>query len=404
MKDTELMQVALSLVPPWVVGGCVFDAGERRLDIVLDFPRGATFPCPSCGAAGCKAHDAEEREWKHLNFFQHESYLHARVPRVKCTACGVKTVPVPWARPGSGFTLLFEAFVLMLAGQMPVGPLARIVGEHDTRLWRVLDHYVEEARGREDFSEVKAVGVDETGARRGHDYISLFVDMRKPKLMFATEGKDASTVKAFKKDFKIHKGKPKKVEEVSMDMSQAFISGVRDHFPNAEVTFDRFHAVKLVSKALDDIRKAEQKERPELKDSRFAILKNPENLTRKQAETLIVVMSLTNLKTAKGYRIKRAFQALYDQPAEMAEAYLKQWYFWATHSRIPAMIKAARTVKAHWDGILRWFQSGITNAVLEGINSLIQAAKARARGYRTTKNFITIAYLIAGKLTFKLPT
>lgn len=404
MKDTDLFQLALSLMPPWMVRGCSFDVSEKRLDIQIDFERGGTFSCPACGRAECGAYDTEERTWRHLNFFEHVTYLHAWVPRVKCPDCGIKTVPVPWARTGSGFTLLFEAFVLMMAGQMPVGPLARIVGEHDTRIWRIITHYVEEARGREDFSGVKAVGVDETGARKGHDYISLFVDMKRSKLMFATEGKDAKTVKAFKKDFKAHKGKPKKVEEVSMDMSPAFISGVRDHFPNAEVTFDRFHAVKLVSKALDETRRAEQKDRPELKNSRYAILKNPENLTLKQAEMIIVVMSLANLKTARGYRIKRAFQALYDQPAEMAEAYLKRWYFWATHSRIPAMVKAARTVKAHWDGILRWFQSGITNAVLEGINSLIQAAKARARGYRTIKNFITISYLIAGKLTFHLPT
>ena len=404
MKDTELFQLALSLMPPWMVKDCTFDVSEKRLDIRIDFERGGTFACPSCGRAGCGAYDTEERTWRHLNFFEHVTYLHAWVPRVSCPDCGVKTAGVPWARPGSGFTLLFEAFVLAIAREMPVQAVARIVGEHDTRIWRLVAHHVEEARGRQDFSGVRAVGVDETAARRGHDYISLFVDMDRGKLMFATEGKDAGTILEFKKDFKRHGGKPEKVREVSMDMSKAFIAGMGVHFPEASVTFDRFHAVRLVSKALDDTRKLEQKGRPELKKGRYALLKNPGNLTDEQAGRLIAIMSVSGLQTARAYRIKRAFQALYEQPRQYAEPYLKRWYFWATHSRIPAIIKAAHTVRDHWDGILRWFHSGITNAVLEGLNSLIQAAKARARGYRTARNFITMAYLIAGQLTFNLPT
>ena len=404
MKDTELFQLALSLVPPWMVADCTFDVGEKRLDIHIDFARGGTFPCPSCGRKGCGAHDTQERTWRHLNFFEHVTYLHAWVPRVQCPDCGVKTVAVPWARPESGFTLLFEAYVLMLGREMPVSAVARAVGEHDTRIWRLLRYHVEEARSREDFSSVRAAGIDETAARRGHDYISLFVDMDNAKLLFATEGKGAGTVGEFKRDLKRHGGKPGKVREISIDMSKAFVAGVREHFPKAEVTFDRFHAVRLVAKAMDDTRKAEQKERPELKKGRHALLKNPENLTVEQTGKLAAIMSTRDLKTARAYRIKRAFQALYDQPQEYAEEYLKRWYFWATHSRIPAVIKAARTVRDHWDGILRWFESGITNATLEGLNSLIQAAKSRARGYRTARNFITIAYLIAGKLTFSLPT
>jgi transposase len=404
MKDTELFQLALSLMPPWMVKDCTFDVSEKRLDIQIDFERGGTFSCPACGKADCGAYDTEERTWRHLNFFEHVTYLHAWVPRVRCPDCGVKTAGVPWARPGSGFTLLFEAFVVLMAREMPVLAVARIVGEHDTRIWRLVGYHVEEARSREDFSGVREVGVDETGAKRGHDYISLFVEMGRTKLLFATEGKDAGTIREFKRDFKRHGGKPKKVREVSMDMSKAFIAGMQTNFPKAAITFDRFHAVKLVGKALDDTRKVEQKGRPELKKGRYALLKNPENLTDEQAERLIAIMSVSNLQTARAYRIKRAFQALYEQPWQYAETYLKRWYFWATHSRIPAMIKAAHTVRDHWDGILRWFQSGITNAALEGINSLIQAAKARARGYRTAQNFITMAYLIAGKLTFNLPT
>ena len=127
-----------------------FDAASRRLDIHLDFPRGSRFGCPDCGAADCPAYDTEEMTWRHLDFFQHEAYLHARVPRVTCSGCGIKRVSVPWAREGSGFTLLFEALAMTMMTSMPVAAVGRLVGEHDTRLWRVLRHYVEEARAAAD--------------------------------------------------------------------------------------------------------------------------------------------------------------------------------------------------------------------------------------------------------------
>ena len=154
MRDTELLQAAFGLLPPWMVARSTFDAAARRLDIHLDFPPGSRFGCPDCGAADCPAYDTEEMTWRHLNFFQHETYLHARVPRVTCSGCGIKRVSVPWAREGSGFTLLFEALAMTMMTSMPVAAVGRLVGEHDTRLWRVLHHYVEEARADADHSGV----------------------------------------------------------------------------------------------------------------------------------------------------------------------------------------------------------------------------------------------------------
>jgi len=169
MRDTELMQMALSLVKPWVVENCSFNVSEKRLDIHINFERGGIFPCPVCGKAGCKAYDTQERTWRHLDFFQHETYLHAFVPRVSCPDCGIKTADVPWARPGSHFTLLFEALLMAMCKKMPVKGVAEIVKEHDTRIWRILKHYVEEARSRADFSNVRRVGMDETSRRKGHN-------------------------------------------------------------------------------------------------------------------------------------------------------------------------------------------------------------------------------------------
>jgi len=404
MKDKELFQKAIGM-DPWVVVSYEFDLSRGRLDLELDFPPGSTFACPECNATGYKAYDTEKKMWRHLNFFQYEAYLHARVPRVGCEKCGVRQVKVPWARPESGFTLLFEALIMIMAREMPVKALSRIVGEHDTRLWRILNHYVREACREADFSSVKEVGVDETSSKRGHNYVSLFVGLEEPKTLFVTEGKDASCLSRFKEDVECHKGDAKAIREICCDMTPAFIAGVEKDFPNAQITFDKFHVLKVLNAAVDEVRREEQGLHPELKKTRYIWLKNPENLKQREAAVLETLqIKKLNLKTMKAYHIRLNFQELWNQTAQDAERFLKKWYFWATHSRLEPIKEAAYTIKRHWAGILRWFRSRINNGILEAINSLVQAAKARARGYRTTKNLITMIYLIAGKLKFNLPT
>lgn len=405
MQLPELFTLALGLSLPWQVVSYAFSTETNRLDIHIDFTRGATFPCPVCGDP-VPAYDTIEKTWRHMNFWQYETYLTARVPRVKCPkeGCGVKQVLVPWARPGSGFTLLFEALTMLLAREMPMNIEADFLGEHDTRLWRVIDHYVTEARSREDFSETSRLGLDETSAKRGQDYVTLAHDMDEKKLIFATPGKDHTTIDALAVDFKLHNGKVENVVEVCIDMSQAFINGVTDNFPNATITFDPFHVIQSANKALGEVRAADAKLYPDLmKGSRFAYLKNPENLTEKQDKTL-TKLSNYNLPTGRAYLLKLALQDVYFAPTrENAEVRLKSWYSWAIRCQIEPMKKVAKTVKAHWDGILAWFDSHLSNGYVEAINGLIQAAKRRARGYKTYKNLINISYLIAGKLDFRLP-
>jgi transposase len=402
MRDTTLLQLALGLTPPWTVTRSDFDAVAQRLDIEIDFAPGSRFPCPSCSASDCPAYDAERMSWRHLNFFQHQAYLNARVPRVRCDRCGIKKVAVPWARPDSGFTLLFEALLMTMVSAMPVKAVARMVGEHDTRLWRVIHHYVEQARTRIDASAVTRLAIDETAARRGHDYLTLFVDIDHARVLFATEGRDAETIATFADDLAAHRGDPDAVSEVCIDMSPAFIKGVAKNLPNAAVTFDKFHAVRIVNDAVDQVRRAEQKCESSLRGTRYIWLRNPVSLSEQQRATLDRLPT-RHLKTARAYRIRLAFQELYEQPSAVAASYLKRWYFWATHSRLAPMIAAACTVKRHWDGILRWFDSKIANGLIEGINSVVQAAKAKARGYRSTRNLKAMIYLLAGKLDLRLP-
>ena len=150
MDTTSLFTAALQLPDPWRVSGVEFRDGadgKRELHITIGLASGSRFHCPEAGRgeASCPAHDARERVWRHLNFFQYKAFIHAGVPRVACPEHGVRAVPVPWARPGSGFTLLFEAMVVELAKMQPVADIAEQVGEHDTRLWRFIRHYVDEA-------------------------------------------------------------------------------------------------------------------------------------------------------------------------------------------------------------------------------------------------------------------
>lgn len=403
MRDRELFQQALGLTDPWYVTGSEFDAALSRLDLHLDFKAGAGFSCPECGAAGCKPHDTVPKTWRHLNFFQHEAYLHARTPRVSCAQCGVRLVRVPWARPGSGFTLLFEALVMMYAKDMPVAALARLVGEHDTRVWRIIHHYVDAARAEADFSGVTRVGLDEKASKRGHNYLTLFVDLEDSRLIFATETREASTLAEFRADLERHGGQGSQIKEFCLDMWPAYLKGIREAFPEASLTFDKFHVMKLLNGAVDGVRRQEQRERPELKRSRYVWTTNPENLTPGQFSLLdaLHVPSL-KLKTARAYHMRLAFQEFWTTPVERAPVFLKQWYYWATHSRLKPMVEFARMLRRHEEGILRWAQSRISNGVLEGLNSLIQAAKAKARGYRSIRNLIAMAYLLGGKLAFRL--
>lgn len=404
MYDSDLFERALGLGEPWQVVGVSFDAEQRRLDVRLDFERGARFACPECERAGCEVHDSSEKTWRHLDFFEHQAYLTARVPRVRCPEHGVHQVKLSWAREGSGFTLLFEALAMALAAEMPVRAVADMVGEHDTRVWRVVHHYVDRARAREDLSGVDRVGIDETSFRRGQDYVTLFADLDERRCVFATPGRDAETVERFADDLKAHGGHPDQVSEVCQDMSQAYLSGVLENLPQAEITFDRYHVKAQLSKAVDEVRRAERKEHGELlKGSRYLWLRRPENLTDKQRARLDGLLRQP-LRTTRAYNWALKFDAVYELGVEEAEHYLRAWVRGAVRSRLAPIIDFAHLVEDHWLGVIRWFESRVSNGLLEGLNSLVQAAKRRARGYRSTRNYIAMIYLTVGKLDMALPT
>jgi transposase len=402
----KLFEMALNVKEPWYIKDLKFDNEAKRLDIYLDFKKGSVFSYTKDDSeiAGLKAYDTKEKKWRHLNFFEHECYLHARVPRVKLPDGKVKLITTPWEGLSNGFTLLFEALLMQLASAMPLKKVADITHVSDDKLWDMLDRYIDQTRVYEDFSDVTTIGLDETSKAKGHDYITLFVDLKQRRTIYVTTGKGSNTLKDFKQDLQAHQGSAEAIKDVSCDMSPAFTKGVKEYLPNASITYDKFHIIKLINEAVDKVRRSEAIEEKILKGTRYIFLKNASNLTQKQTLTLEkCTLSNMNLKTVRAYNIKTAFQDIYAaKTKDEFVTYLNKWYFWATHSRLEPIINVAQTIKRHWNGVVNYHQSNINNGILEGLNSVIQATKAKARGYKTFKNYKNIVYLLTAKLDFSL--
>ena len=405
LTQKDLFAKALLVEKPWFVHDINFDQTAGKLEIWIDFERGSSFyyEDKELGIEGhFKAYDTTEKTWRHLNFFQYQCYLHAWIPRVDLGNGKIRQVQAPWEGHAPGFTLLFEALILELVKVMPVHNVCQVLDVYDNKLWKMIKAYTNKARAEEDYSKVTVVGIDETSVRKNHVYVSLFVDIEEKRTIFVTEGKDHTVIQAFVSDLVAHGGQPDNIDQVSCDMSPAFIKGVEANLPNASVVFDRFHVSKVINEAVDKVRKSEVEKNPILKGSKYIFLKNRENLTAYQKQRLEgIQLSGLNLKTMKALNIREAFQQIYQAPtSEMFDKLLRKWYFWATHSRINPIKEAAYTIQRHWDGIVNWFDYKISNGILEGFNSIFQAAKAKARGYRRYDTIKAIIYLLTGKLDF----
>ena len=406
MYSKDIMTLGLGLEEPWKIVDQWLDTSKspHDLHIRISADRGSRFPCPTCGEK-CKAHDFKEFTWRHLNFFQHHCYLTADVPRIKCEEHGVRRVNVPWAREGSQFTLLFEQVAMLLVREMPVAAAAKIIETTDKRLWRVVHHYVKKAMSRLNLSDLTALGLDETSLR-GHEYITIFVDLDQSTrpVVFATPGKGKECMKAFKAHLKRHGGQPENVLEVVCDMSPAFLAAAEEEFQKAEVTVDWFHVVKLFTEALEKVRRHEQKLDGFPKSVRWAILKGREKDKTENQTKALQELENSGFATATAYRIKELLRWI--RHATTAQAARWRITHFIGHAQeqvhddplLKPVQTALNTFKELADKIARRWVSNHTNARLEGLNSLFQSAKAKARGYRNERNFITMIYLIGAPI------
>lgn len=415
LSTESLFTAALGLQAPWRVERVELSTANKRIDFDV-VCTGQRMTCPHCGELDQGIHERVRRSWRHLDFFQFEAWLHADIPRVACSACGkTSQVPVPWAREGSGFTLLFEALALSLCKELPVAQAARHLRADAKALWRRITHYVNQARAKDDMSEVRHIGIDETSLRKGHEYVTAVHDLQQKRLLFVTEGRDHQTVGAFAKELAEHGGSAQAISHVSMDMSAAYFKGVQQQLPQAAICYDRFHVAALAGKAMDEVRSAEFKTRP------TAVARALGELNRSSRRSLswamrthhagwndrhmqaMYTLQRTNLQSARAWRMKVALAQVYEAAAHshnpaVAKEGLSGWIQWAMRSRLDPFKRLARTLRTHFEGVISGMGQGRSNAFVEAMNGLMQNAKRAARGFRTSTNFIAIAYLRLSKL------
>ena len=403
----KVFEAALGISAPWSVASVDFDESAKLLTMLIDFKPGSRFAVS--GHDGVHpVHDTVIKTYRHLNFFQHECRLQVRTPRVKLPNGSVRLAGWPraiepdFAGRLSGFTLLFEALILMLAQQMPFAAVARIVGESAHRVMAVCERYVEIALGQADFSDVTALAIDETSRSRGHDYITLAADALARRVLFVTEGRDAKTIKELAEDLNAHGCPAEQIESVSIDMSPAFINGVSTELPNAQITFDKFPIVWHASMAVDKMRRIEQRTDSSLKGMRWSLLKDRSKLKPEAATDLdALIAKMTTVRTARAWLYKEQLREILDRKQiNVMRGMLEHWCTCVMRSKVEPMKEVAALVRRHLEGIVAWAQTRQTNGFLEAINGLFQATKRRARGFTRLSTIKTVIFLIAGKLDF----
>ncbi len=403
MNSEKIFEMALGLSSPWSVESIEFIEGgseKKELHIRIGFSKG--FYLDSQGKS--LVYDTVDRKWRHLNFFQHECYIHCSVPRVLDEENKPKTEQVPWARSGSGFTLLFEAFSMCLIEQeMPVNKVGKVINEYPNRIWTIFNYWIKIAYTDADHRGIKSLGIDETSSKKGHNYLTVAMDMDNSSVVHVTPGKGAETISQIA-DYLESKGtKRTAISDVCIDLSPSFISGVTKEFSNAQIIFDRYHVKCLLNKAMDEVRKKEYRMHKELKGHKYLFLKSNKNLSIQQKKDRNELIELLP-KIGQAYRLKLLFDDFWEMDdIKESEGFLAFWCDQVYESKIQPLIKFANTVKTHWSGIVNYLKNRISNGILEGTNSKIQLAKRRARGYRNNSNFINMIYFLCGKLKYSYP-
>lgn len=397
----RLFEAALGIAPPWFVAGVQFDQTSKVLTVVIDYAAGSCFAVEAV-AGEHPVHDTVTKTYRHLNFFQHECVLQVRTPRVKLPDGSVRLVKPPFAGRLSGFTLLFEALVLMLAPQMPFAAVARIVGISAHRVLAICRRYVGLALDAADFSDVNTLAIDETSRARGHDYITLAADATERRVLAVVEGRDATAIQTIASELAEHNCPAEQIESVSIDMSPAFIKGCTEALPNARITFDKFHVVWHANAAVDKMRRIEQRSDKSLKGMRWSLLKDRENLKPQAAADLdALIARMTTVRTARAWSYKEQLREILERrQINVVRAMLKHWCTCVMRSKVEPMKEVAAMVRRHLEGIVAWAQTRQTNGFLEALNGLFQAAKRRARGFKRLSTIKTVIFLIAGKLDF----
>jgi transposase len=410
MRDTTLYRYLLGLKEPWTVARVDLDVATQRVEVWVEHPKGLQWPCPECEALGSLHDHAAERSWRHLDSCQFQTLLHAEPPRVKCPEHRVRQVRLPWAEPHARFTVLFEAFAIEVLQETAIQAARKILRISWDEAWYLMHRAVARGLARKQPRLIRYLGADEKSAGRGQtNYVTIICDLVGGTVEEVTEGNEKQSLLGYFEALTTEQREA--IAAVAIDMSTAYIAAVRDGLPEGQdkIVFDRFHLMKHMVEAVDAVRRHEHNTllaqgNTMLTGTRYIWLYSRENLPSRYWEDFYALKN-TDLKTARAWAIKESVRRLWDyKTLRWAEPYWKRWYFWATHSRLEPVKKAAKTFKNHLYGILNYFAHRITNAMTEGLNSKIDTIWNAARGFRNKKRFRTAILFHLGGLDLAPPT
>lgn len=402
MKDKELYRQLLGLPEPWVVTDVSVDFDRLSVEVLVEWPRRVRAACPECGKE-CAVYDhRERRSWRHLDTMQFKTVLVCEMPRVNCPEHGVKTVDAPWADEHSRFTALFErlAIDVMLAAQSQTKAKELLTLSWD-EVHRIQERAVRRGLERRLDEEIPYIGADEKSFLRGHSYATVVSDLENSRVLDVARDRKESSLKealGWMTD-----EQRQGVEAVALDMWAPYISVVEQLLPQADIVFDKFHITKHLADAVDKVRRTEHRLLQEqgvnvLSGTKYLWLARPSNWTAAQKGSFAQLKDI-GLKVGRAWAIKETFGNLWDYTyVKSATKFFRKWFFWATHSRLGPIVKAAKLIARHLDRILTYLKHRITNAVAEGLNSKIQQIKAAARGFRSFDNYRIAILFHCGKL------
>lgn len=402
-KFEEMFAQSIGLKEPWGIEKAEFTEEEKAVHIYVAARKTAEYPCPICGEKQARYDNEEERIWQHGDVVFFPCYVHCRRPRVKCGKCGkIHVVTAPWAREKSRYTLLFEAYAMLLAEKLPLEQARKFLRISHTSLTHIVSYWVKKRVEQVDLSDVFALCIDDTSFRRGQSYVTIVIDASKRRVIDVEEGRSAQQVWEFSEKLEARGGDCNQITQVASDMAASYLSGIKDCFPKAQAVIDHFHVSQLMRNAMDEVRRMEQGEKVSRnRKSGKKLLMIPQGRMDEQQQKKLNALSKLYPKTGRAFRMVQALDQVYFcRDIIEAKEIFNKLCSWLRRSRLEPMKRVAQTLRRYQSEILAFYFHRLTNAVAEGINSIIQAGKRKARGFGTFLGFSTMIYLECSKLSF----
>jgi transposase len=403
MDDKAFYTKILGIRLPWYIKQITINDAEQRVDIFMDHESGIKVRCPDCKEFYGLYDHAPERVYRHLDTCQMKTYIHVRPPRVNCPKHGVKHIDSQFGENDSDMTFAFESLVIRVAQECNIEATSRLCDMSWDRSWNALDRAVRRGRSRKVHRVPGRIGVDEKSIAKGHKYESLVYDIDAATVEFVCDDRSQESLESYYRQFT--QEELLGVKAVAMDMWDPYIAATKAYVPEAgkKIVFDRFHVMRHVLDAVDKVRKNEHRDLYELgkdilKGTKYLWLWSDENIPDNRRQEFDSLKA-KDLKVCRAWAIKENLRHMWDYRYEAnMRKYFKRWYFWATHSRLEPMKKAAKTLKSHVDNIVTYAIHRITNALAEGINTKIEKIKRMACGFRNRTHYRTAIYFHCGGL------